>query len=82
MEECAGAFSEASIQNGGQPTTTGTLRRLADGTFAYSAAECRALLLTDGSGETIRMTFSAVEGDLNADARQLLRGDHRVGCTI
>ena len=82
LEECVGAFFEASIQNGGQPTTTGTLRRLADGTFAYSAAESGDLLLTDGSGETIRMTFSEVEGDLNADARQLLRGDHRVGCTI
>ena len=82
LEECVGAFFEASIQNGGQPTTTGTLRRLADGTFTYSATESGDLLLTDRSGDIIRMTFSEVEGDLNADARQLLRGDHRVGCTI
>lgn len=79
---CVDAFFQASIQNGGQPTTTGTLRQGADGALTYSATPSDGLLLTGSSSETVRFTFGALEGDFSTDTRQLLRGDHRVGCTI
>ncbi len=79
---CVDAFFQASIQNGGQPTTAGTLRQGADGALTYSATPSDGLLLTGSSSETVRFTFGALEGDFSTDTRQLLRGDHRVGCTI
>ncbi|MBN2007963.1 hypothetical protein JW960_01310 [candidate division KSB1 bacterium] len=73
---CAEAVWEASLQNGGQLVTTGTLTQSGQN-FIYNSTPNNKLLVKFSNGTQIEFMISAFNGDFSSTASNFLENDHQ-----